>query len=170
MSENEFFETSFRFKWGIGFLIEFLAETVQWLNENKRELNEPLLLLYSLEGEQYSYDKEISLFDEVKEQVEELTTYSSPTNFVLKSASRQQFDELVTIGNQQLMTFKEQLINEFQEENERSESLHKIYDDMENFDALLTYTNLEIHWHERDILTIEDPEPKKVQEGQHFIG
>lgn len=61
MSENEFFETSFRFKLGTGFLIEFLAETVQWLNENKRELNEPLLLLYSLEGEQYSYDKESNL-------------------------------------------------------------------------------------------------------------
>ena len=171
MSENEFFETSFRFKWGTGFVIEFLSETLQWLNENKGELNEPLVLRYILEGEEYVYNTESHLFDEVEENegLVALRKWSSPTNFVLKMASRQQFDALVTIGNQQLTSFKAQLINEFQEENDRSEQLHKIYDDMDNFDALLTYTNLAICWQE-DIFIIEDPEPKKIQEGQHFIG
>ncbi|KAF1298110.1 hypothetical protein BAU15_09685 [Enterococcus sp. JM4C] len=171
MAENEFFETSFRFKWGTGFIIEFLTETIDWANENQVELSAPINLVYALEGEQYAYNTAEGLFEEVEEgqQVGQLTALSTQTNFVM-NVSRQLFDELVTIGNKQLTTFKEQLINEFQEENERSEQLHKIYDEMENFDALLTYTDLEIIWQEADVFTVEDPSPQKAQEGQHFIG
>ncbi|MGM0124526.1 hypothetical protein IGI37_001904 [Enterococcus sp. AZ194] len=172
MSETEYFETSFRFKWGTGFMIEFLTATLEWMHQNQVELAEPIELSYALETEQSIYKTQEEVFEEVAEDhlLEELSRYSSATNFVMKVASREQFDELITIGNKQLSTFKDNLVNEFQEANERSEQLHKIYDGMENFDALLTYTNLEIQWQEATIFTVEDPSPQKIQEGQHFIG
>lgn len=166
--EQEFFETSYRFKWGTGFIIEFLTGSLRYARANHPELLKDLELAFELEKIRYIYDPNTGEFEETDQLAQ--NRYSTETNFVLELSSREEFDALVTIGNEYLLEFKQQLINEFQEETERTAELHRLYDDMNNFDAILTYTDLTIDWMGQNSLVIQDPNPQKIKDDQYFMG
>jgi hypothetical protein len=162
---EEYFETSFRFKWGVGSIIEFITDVLSYVQIPP---SAAAAFAYELEGVRYEYSLQKKAFEETNENFK--NPYSTKTNFVLEVASKTVFDEfIVTFGNQYLKKVKEQLITEFQEENERSQELHAIYDELENFDAILTYTELNLEWKDDQTLVINDPNPQRINDDESFF-
>lgn len=156
MTEETFYETSFRFKWGVGFFIELLLASLKNHPENLQEVR------YLLEGTGFSYAKDEGEFLEEEFTLPE----STPTNFVLKM-NKQVFDALLEDPNPEMQELKEQLITEFSAETgtvspERLAILHETYDDMPLLDAILTYTDLSLTFPDDNTLLIADPNPQKV--------
>jgi hypothetical protein len=160
---EEYFETSFRFKWGVGSIIEFITEVLSYVVPSAG-----IDFAYELEGIRYEYLVQEKRFSETGENFK--NTYSTKTNFVLEVPSKSLFDEfIVTFGNQYLKKVKERLITEFQEENGRSRALHEVYDELENFDAILTYTELNLEWMDDQTLVVNDPNPQRINDDESFF-
>lgn len=165
MTEEFIYETSFRFKWGCGFFIEFLTATL-------KDQATPPTCDYTLELENFAYDAATQEFVETDAPAGALAT---PTNFVLH-LSKEHFDALVPDGNQVAAALKGQLITEFAEEatdeasTKRLALLHDTYDTMPILDAILTYTQLQLNWVDDQYLVIHDPQPQKQNPAHHLIG
>lgn len=157
MTEETFYETSFRFKWGVGFFIELL---LAGLKNNPENIPEDIY--YALEGSGFTYDKAEEEFLEADINLPE----STPTNFVLK-LDKEIFDALLEQPNGEMQDLKEQLITEYSAETgtvspERLALLHETYDEMPLLDAILTYTDLTLTFPDEQTLLITDPNPQKV--------
>lgn len=157
MGNQVYYETSYRFKWGIGFLIEFLERSLA-----KEQLEEREDFSYYLEGVGYTFTKTTGTFSENQKE----HPLATPTNFIL-SLEKESFDQLVTIGNQ-LTGFKEEMISELAEEGEQGELFRENYQALANLDALLTYTQLNFNWVDEKTLLIEDPHPQEIDEESYF--
>ncbi|WP_071131399.1 hypothetical protein [Enterococcus timonensis] len=153
----DYYETSFRFKWGVGFLIEMLEHG---LKNNDQLANADVT--FSLEGTSFTWNRKNQEFSDSDHQMVEATA----TNFVLKM-NKADFDQLVEDMKDDPFSFKEQLIAEFSAEPieeftpERIEMLHETYDTMHLLDAILTYTDLTLTFVDELTLVIDDPQPQK---------
>ncbi len=164
MEEQLQYDTSFRFKWGVGFLIEML--------ENTLKLSPDLLLTtpyYALEGNVYTYNSTEKMFTES----EGLVLEGTGTNFVLKLA-KDDFDRMVAFNEDDPAHLKEQLITEFSNTDQvvdesRLTLLHETYDNMPLLDTILTYTNLSLNFPDENTLIIEDPAPQKIDPAYHLV-
>ncbi len=163
MTEEFYFETSFRFKWGVGFIIEMLEESLASLTISED-------VFYALEGQVYQYDLKKHHFEDVEKTISE----STETNFVLKM-SKDLFERVLEKTGFSNDNLKKQLITEFNEETKSKEEkkrlhlLHETYDEMNFFDAVLSYTALSANFLDDDTMIIDDPQPQKQNKDFQMI-
>lgn len=169
---EKYYETSFRFKWGTGFLIEALSLVLS-------RHPEFLPVSYLLEGQSYSYDRTENEFVES----DLADAQATATNLVLL-VGEEKLKKMLSLADENGDALKEELIVEFSavvepdeaplkaEDEEaqaiRVDHLRQTYDQMPLVAAILTYTQLKLNYGPGSAL-IDDPEPKEQNDEQNFI-
>lgn len=179
--EEQYFETSFRFKWGTGFIIEALSLVL-------KNHGEFLPVTYLLEGQSYSFDRNEGEF--VESDIE--NTAATPTNFVIL-LGESTLKKLLALADELGDHLKEELIVEFStieepetddednvtiapvegedadEQQRRVEKLRHTYEALPLITSILQYTQLTIAFGEKSCI-ITDPAPKKMDANQNYFG